>query len=54
MRNGQDDLPENITFKETIKNLSRTGLHAVLLIAMFQTALKYGLFSIEHTVYNSS
>ena len=41
MRNGQDDLSENITFKETIKNLSRTGLHAVLLIAMFQTTLKY-------------
>ena len=41
MRNGQDDLSENITFKETIKNVSRTALHAVLLIAMFQTTLKY-------------
>lgn len=41
MRNGQDDLTENITFKEAIKNLSRTGLHAVLLIAMFQTTLEY-------------
>lgn len=30
MRSGQDDLSENITFKETIKNLSITYMQQVI------------------------
>ena len=47
-------MSENITFKEIIKNLSRTGLHAVLLIAMVQTTQETCLFLIEQTMYDSS
>ena len=48
-------MSENITFKEIIKNLSRTGLHAVLLVAMVQTTQEACLFLIEHTImYDSS